>query len=146
MHKNNIDFWKDTLQNAGARLTRPRKAILEVVASSDQPLTAKEIFKRARKEAPNLGLVTVYRTIDALESYGLIDRFHGQDQCQTVFRSPSGHRHLLTCTSCGKSIFFDGILAEKEFDLIGRENGFEIKGHLLQLFGLCDTCREKNHA
>ena len=130
------------LQKTGARLTRPRKAILQVIAASDQPLTAMDVFQQARDLAPNLGLVTVYRTIDALESLGLIDRIHGHDECQTIFRAASGHRHLLSCTSCGKSVYFDGMLAEKEFERIGRENGYQINGHMLQLFGLCKKCKE----
>jgi Fur family transcriptional regulator, ferric uptake regulator len=133
------------LQSSGARLTRPRKAILNVIASTEQPLTAMNIFEQARRKAPNLGLVTVYRTIDALESLGLIDRIHGSEDCQTIFRAASGHRHLLSCTDCGRSVYFDGVLAEKEFDRIGREHGFKVTGHLLQLFGLCDACNNMEY-
>ncbi len=133
------------LQSSGARLTKPRKAILDVIAASKQPLTAMDIFKRAQDQVPNLGLVTVYRTIDALESLGLIDRIHGSKDCQTIFRSASGHRHLLSCTDCGRSIYFDGVLAEKEFERIGREHGFKVTGHLLQLFGLCDNCNNTEY-
>jgi len=136
---------KQELQASGARMTEPRKAILDVIASSEQPLTAMDIFQQARQQAPRLGLVTVYRTIDTLESLGLVDRIHGDDDCQTIFRAASGHRHLLSCTSCGKSVYFDGLLAEKEFERIGRENGYQINGHMLQLFGLCNICKEHSN-
>jgi len=134
------------LQGSGARLTKPRKAILDVIAASEQPLSAMDIFERAQQQVPNLGLVTVYRTIDTLESLGLIDRIHGSADCQTIFRAASGHRHLLSCTDCGKSVYFDGVLAEREFDRIGLENGFEITDHILQLYGICEKCQENKHA
>lgn len=137
-----FELLEQKLQGSGARLTKPRKAILKVIASSEQPLTAMDLFERARRQAPNLGLVTVYRTIDTLESLGLVDRIHGSADCQTIFRAASGHRHLLSCTDCGKSVYFDGMLAEKEFDRIGREHGFKVTGHLLQLFGTCNHCQE----
>ena len=134
------------MQGSGARLTKPRKAILDVIAASEQPLSAMDIFERAQQQVPNLGLVTVYRTIDTLESLGLIDRIHGSADCQTIFRAASGHRHLLSCTDCGKSVYFDGVLAEREFDRIGLENGFEITDHILQLYGICEKCQENKHA
>jgi len=143
MHNTNFILLQQKLQGSGARLTKSRKAILDVIASSEQPLTAMDIFKQAQRNAPKLGLVTVYRTINALESLGLVDRIHGDDDCQTIFRAAAGHRHLLTCTKCGKSVYFDGVLAEKEFDQIGRENGFKVTGHMLQLNGICKKCQEK---
>lgn len=141
----NIDIriWESQLQSSGARITKPRKAILNVIASSSQPLTPLEIFNRAREHAPNLGLVTVYRTIEKMESLGIVDRIHGHDQCQTVFRAALGHRHLLSCTSCGNSVYFDGLSAENEFNDIGQKNGFIVNGHMLQLFGICGSCQPK---
>jgi len=145
MHNTYSILLQQKLQGSGARLTKSRKAILDVIASSEQPLTAMDIFSQARGIAPKLGLVTVYRTIDRLESLGLIDRIHGNEDCQTIFRAAAGHSHLLTCTNCGKSVYFEGVLAEKEFDRIGNENGFNVTGHLLQLFGTCDQCQEKKN-
>ena len=134
---------QNKLRGSGSRLTIPRKAILDVIATSDQPLTAMDIYEQARTIAPNLGLVTVYRTIDTLESLDLVDRIHGDEDCQTIFRAPAGHSHLLICTNCGKSVYFDGVLAEQEFDRIGEENGFKVTGHMLQLNGICQSCQEK---
>lgn len=140
----NIDtkIWESQLQQLGGRITKPRKAILNVIAASAQPLTPLEIFDLARKDAPNIGIVTVYRTIEKMESLGMIDRIHGPNQCRTVFRAASGHRHLLSCTSCGRSVYFEGFTTESEFNKIGRKNGFVINGHLLQLFGLCESCQD----
>ena len=134
--------WERRISDSGSRMTESRRAILQVIAASDHPLTAVDIFDRARSFAPGLGLVTVYRTIEKLEHLGLIDRIHGQGQCQAVFRSSDSHQHLLSCTSCGISVYFDGLATEQKFQEIGRTNGFAISGHWLQLYGLCSHCRE----
>lgn len=137
------DEWERQLQQTGSRLTDPRRAILKVIAASDHPLTPLEIFDQARESEPNLGLVTVYRTIEKLEDLRLVDRIHNLGQCQTIFRGTSGHQHLLTCTKCGSSVYFDGLEAEAQFQDIGISNGFKISGHWLQLYGLCWQCQKE---
>lgn len=135
--------WEQQLKQAGCRLTEPRRAILKVIAASDCPLTPVEIFDRAREKTPKLGLVTVYRTVEKLESLHLIDRIHNLGQCQTIFRGTNGHQHLLTCTSCGDSVYFDGLEAEAQFQDIGQAKGFQVSGHWLQLYGICGQCQKE---
>lgn len=134
--------WEQQLRQAGSRLTEPRRAILKVISESDHPLTPLEIFDQARESEPNLGLVTVYRTIEKLEDLHLVDRIHNLGQCQAIFRGTSGHQHLLTCTQCGVSVYFEGLEAEEQFQDIGINNRFKISGHWLQLYGLCQLCQK----
>jgi len=135
--------WEYQFKQAGNRLTEPRRAILGIIANSNHPLTPIEIFDQARENVPKLGLVTVYRTIEKLESLRLIDRVHNLGQCQSIFRGTPGHQHLLTCTNCGASVHFDGLESEVQFKDIGRANGFHVSGHWLQLYGLCNQCHKK---
>jgi Fur family ferric uptake transcriptional regulator len=137
--------WEQQLQQTGSRLTEPRRAILKVISASDHPLTPLEIFDLARESEPKLGLVTVYRTVEILEDLHLIDRIHHLDQCQTIFRGTNGHQHLLICTQCGSSVYFDGLEAEAQFNEIGFSKGFKVSGHWLQLYGLCSQCQEIAH-
>ena len=143
MKNSEFKQWEKMLKQNGARITKARKAIMLVLAESRHPLTAMEVFSKAKQDAPSLGLVTVYRTIEKLKSLGLLEHIHGHDQCQSVFRAASGHRHLLICSNCGKSIYFDGLPAEEAFNQIGRDNGFIIEDHMLQLYGICENCRQK---
>jgi len=138
--------WEHKLRKSGRRLTAPRRAILKVISESDHPLTPVEIYDQARSIEPNLGLVTVYRTIEKLENLHLVDRIHHVGQCQTIFRGTSGHQHLLTCTRCGASVYFDGLEAETRFQDIGRSKGFKVSGHWLQVYGLCRQCQKETHA
>ncbi len=135
--------WESELSHSGYRVTRPMHVILNIIAASNRPLTPLDIFDQARSVMPTIGLVTVYRTIEKLEKLKLIDRIHNLGQCQTVFRGTHGHQHLLVCTECGSSAYFDGLDAEKQFTVIGKNHGYQVTGHWLQLSGLCQDCQKK---
>ena len=98
--------WENQLSQSGCRITRQRRVILDILAASSRPVTPMEIFDQARAVMPNIGLVTVYRTVEKLEELKLIDRVHHLGQCQTVFRGTYGHQHLLVCTRCGHVSWF----------------------------------------
>jgi Fe2+ or Zn2+ uptake regulation protein len=121
---------------------QPRRAILDIIARSDRPLTPVEIFDMSRAQDPNIGLVTVYRTIEKLEELHLVEHVHYMGDCQTVFRSSDHHQHLLICTNCGKSQYFEGLEVEEQFNQIGRQFGYQITDHWLQLAGLCEECQK----
>jgi Fe2+ or Zn2+ uptake regulation protein len=134
--------WQRELSRSGGRITRPRQVILDIIAGSQRPLTPQEVHDKARERLPQIGLVTVYRTIEKLEDLGLVNRVHHSDQCQTVFRSTPSHQHLLICTECGQSVYFDGLEIEKEFQKTGEDLGYTVTGHWLQLSGKCPDCRK----
>ena len=134
--------WESLLSQAGYRITQPRRAILDIIAESSRPLTPVEIYDLARAKETGLGLVTVYRTIEKLEELHLVDHVHHLAECQTIFRCSDHHQHLLTCTQCGRSRFFDGLEVEEQFNQIGRQLGYEVTGHWLQLAGLCEECQD----
>ncbi len=140
-----IEKWLDCLQSNGYRLTAPRKAIVETIATSTRVLNPFEVFELARARYPKIGLVTVYRTIDKLEELDLIQRVHQPSGCQAFVSAFSGHQHLIICQSCGQVDFFSGetdkmgtLMAD-----IGETSGYKINDHWLQLFGFCPDCQLK---
>ncbi|MEZ0396076.1 MAG: transcriptional repressor [Anaerolineales bacterium] len=135
------DSWLDQLQATGCRITGARRAVTEVMQSAERALTPVEVYDAARKRAPHLGLVTVYRTLEKLEALGLIQRVHHEQGCQAFLRAGVGHQHLLLCERCGRAVLFDGDDLDALFERVGKQTGFEIKSHWLQLYGLCQECR-----
>ena len=134
--------WQHELSRSGSRITHPRQIILDIIASSQRPLSPQEVHGLAKSQHSHIGLVTVYRTIEKLEKLGLVDRVHHSEQCQAVFRGTSRHQHLLICTECGQSVYFDGLEIEKEFQKTASDYGYMITGHWLQLSGLCPNCQK----
>jgi Fur family ferric uptake transcriptional regulator len=134
--------WLVQLNEQGYRLTDARRAVVEIMAQSRHAITPIEIYDEARAAHPALGLVTVYRTLEALEEQGLIQRVHQPQGCQAFIPAPAGHQHLLLCRQCGQAAVFEGDDLEKLIRSIARKTGFQITEHWLQLFGLCPNCRK----
>ncbi len=134
--------WLDRLQNNGYRLTAPRRAVVEIIAGSQHVLSPFDVFERARQRYPSLGLVTVYRTVEKLEELGLIQRVHQPSGCHSFVSASNGHQHLLICEACGRVEFFSGDRMDALMSTVGRESGYQVHDHWLQLFGVCTECQK----
>jgi Fur family ferric uptake transcriptional regulator len=135
------DEWLTRLAESGYRLTEPRRAIVDVMVASEKALDPVNIFDLGRRTYPAMGLVTVYRTLEKLEELGLVQRVHHPGGCHMYLRSGHGHEHLLLCTSCGRAEYFSGDDLTGLMETISTRSGFKIREHWLQLFGLCQQCK-----
>jgi Fur family ferric uptake transcriptional regulator len=135
------ETWLNQLQESGYRLTGARRAVIDVIQKSRQALTPVQVFDRARKKYRELGLVSVYRTLEKLEELGLVQRVHQPQGCQAFVTAGEGHQHLLLCQRCGTATLFEGDDLEGLINSIARRTGYQIKDHWLQLFGLCENCK-----
>jgi Fur family transcriptional regulator, ferric uptake regulator len=123
---------------ARARLTPQRRSLLDLIADRDGSFTAVDLFQEARRRAPDLGLATVYRTIELLRRTGSVRPLVG-DARPAYVRCDPGHHHHLVCLSCG---------AVEETNLCGapspaelrRRYGFLAEGHELDVYGTCADC------
>ena len=130
------------LREHGYKLTPQRHVVLKVIASSKDHLTPEAIYGKARLKNPDIGLVTVYRTLDLLSELNLVCRVHAPEGCRSyMMRRPTEHHHHLICSQCGRVVdFTDCTLADLEQKL-SQETNFDINGHLLEFYGLCPDCR-----
>ena len=131
------------LRQRGYKLTPQRRAVLNVIARSQDHLTPAEIYQGVHQEYPGIGLVTIYRTLDILAGLGLICEVHAGGSCRSyLLRRPSEHHHHLICSDCGKVLdFTDCDLSELE-QRLSQETGFKTEGHLLEFFGCCPDCQK----
>ena len=137
------------LRDKGLKVTNQRIGVLEALSDSeDSHLTAEEIYDVVRLEYPEIGLATVYRTIQLLLELQLIDQINLDDGCvrYEVRGSDAGgqhHHHHLICLSCGRVFSFNGDLLETLEEYIRDKNGFQVVDHKVQLYGHCKECQEK---
>jgi Fur family transcriptional regulator, ferric uptake regulator len=131
------------LSKQGYKLTRQRKAVVEVVAQTHTRLSAAEVFTKAQWGCPNLGLTTVYRTLEILEQLGAIRRIHLEDGCEAFAPTSIEHGHYVVCNHCQTTIEFEGCDLTSLFKRVADQTGFVIEEHWLELVGLCPKCRQK---
>jgi Fe2+ or Zn2+ uptake regulation protein len=137
--------WLDILSRNNYRLTAPRLAVVQVIASSFRIMNPTEVYLQARKICEGLGLVTVYRTIEKLEDLGLIQRVHLPDGCHSFIAAADGHHHLIICSRCNSARYFSGDDLTPIIGDLKENHGFLIQDHWLQLSGLCRECQEKDN-
>jgi Fur family ferric uptake transcriptional regulator len=134
--------WLFNLKSSGYRLTDSRKVLVEIIASSNQALSANELYDLGREMNKSLGLVTVYRTLEKLEELGLIQRVHRENNCHSYLRASQGHEHLILCSNCGRAAFFSGDDLSKLFKSVSDRTKYKIEDHWLQLIGICESCQK----
>lgn len=135
---------QEKLNQNGLRLTHPRRVVMSVLQAASIPLSPQTIHQRSHESQEEIGLVSVYRTLDLLTEMGLVRRVHGQDECQGYVLASPGHHHHLVCRSCEKAVEFSGTEDLTPFmQRIQEETGFTIDEHLLQFYGLCPQCQQR---
>ena len=130
------------LRQNGYRLTPQRHAVLKAIASSHDHLTPAEICARVRQEHPAIGLVTVYRVINLLTELKLICRVSlGVGSQSYLMRRPLEHHHHLVCSQCGRAVDFTNCDLSQLEQQLSKDTGFDVEGHLLEVYGRCPECR-----
>jgi Fur family ferric uptake transcriptional regulator len=136
-----ITTLSNALQAKGYRLTAARQVILRALAASGGHVSADALAEIVRQEAPNVGRMTVYRTLELLSELGLIRPVYQGTGAAHYILMDDGHHHHLVCSSCARVIEFDEcVLAEIE-QVIGGRFHFQVEGHLLEFYGRCQECR-----
>jgi Fur family ferric uptake transcriptional regulator len=119
------------------RSTRQKRAIEAVLESQKNPLTAPEIQRLALKEAPTLGLATVYRSLKALAKDGRVVSVEIPGQMPRYERADKGHHHHFLCRLCGGVFELERCLAGIKTMAPPR---FRVEDHEIILYGTCEAC------
>ena len=125
----------------GARNTRQRTAVINVLSEIDTFASAKEIHRELENRDLQVGLTTVYRTLQSLAEIEAVDVLH-MATGETLYRqcvSPHHHHHLV-CTQCGRTEEIDGGSVETWAKQVAEQHGFQLTGHDAEIYGLCPDC------
>ncbi len=120
------------------RSTRQRTAVARVLDETDGFRSAQDLHASLRDE---VGLTTVYRTLQAMADAGEVDVLRTDDG-ESVYRrcSSDQHHHHLVCRSCGATVEVAGPAVETWADAVAAEHGFTAVSHTLEVFGTCRDC------
>lgn len=143
--------WKDEykkicelLRHHSYKLTPQRQTILKAfLENEDQHLSAEDTFMMVKHNYPDIGLATVYRTLDLLAELGILQRNDfGDGRSRYEFnRKEEHHHHHLICIQCGEVSEFDDDLLESLEAIIEKRNGYHVIDHDLKFYGYCKQCK-----
>jgi Fur family transcriptional regulator, ferric uptake regulator len=120
--------------------TRSQERIFLLLKSINRAISAQELYSELRNRKENMGLATVYRSLEVLKLQGEV-QMRTLPTGESLYSSVQDDRHYLTCINCGRSIVLDECpVHDLEHHLEG-EHQFKVFYHNLEFFGLCDRCQ-----
>ena len=141
------DAWvaeaESRLREAGHRASAPRAAVLELIAGQHCVLSAREIAGELRSGGREVGVATVYRTLELLEGMRLLQRLDvgdGSARFEPALPGGEHHHHHLVCDRCGKVTPFEDPSLERAIDDLGDRLDYAVAGHDVVLRGDCPDC------
>lgn len=128
------------LSKQGYRLTPQRMMILSAIESSDDHISAEEIYAQIVAKYPNVNVSTVYRTLELLKRLGLVTETNLGEGRVRYHSAEKGHHHHLVCRECGAIIDLDESLLASLKTALLREYKFSADLRHLAIFGYCVNC------
>jgi Fur family transcriptional regulator, ferric uptake regulator len=143
-------FWESLdqyLEDMGLKQTQQRRVIVQAFLEINAHVDAEELHRKVVAEGHEIGLATIYRTLNLLTEAGLIEQKSFQDG-RAVFEvaHPGSHHDHLICTECGIVIEFEEPNIETLQIEIARRHGINLKSHRLDLYGHCmdqEECHQR---
>jgi Fe2+ or Zn2+ uptake regulation protein len=130
------------LRRGGGRITRARRALLELIERSARPLGPRELQSLLAGEGVRMDRVSVYRNLSALLELGLLHRVVGSSAVRPCAESEERCHHAIVCSQCGSVREFHSGALERALSEVRRATRYRVQGHVLELRGLCERCQQ----
>jgi Fur family transcriptional regulator, ferric uptake regulator len=133
----------DALDNGGYRLTRPRRAVADLIDAHGGHFTASELELAARERRLGVSRATLFRALELLTELGVVERLDLTTGEHAYVSCAPAHHHHLVCSRCGRTADVEDSGVGEAVAEIARRSGYRIDSHRLELFGLCRHCQAK---
>ncbi len=140
-----LERFKKVLRDNGLKYTRQREVLLEALYHNAEHFTPERLYLHIKERYSdlNIGIATVYRTLNMLEEAGMVTSLNFGAQGKKFELATKPHHDHIICRSCGLIVEFEDSVIERRQVAIAKERGFKLTGHLMQLYGTCVECSKK---
>jgi Fur family ferric uptake transcriptional regulator len=142
-----IERIKKQLHSASYKLTPQREATVRVLLENEEDhLSAEDVYLLVKEKSPEIGLATVYRTLELLTELKIVDKINFGDGVSRYDLRQEGAAHFhhhLVCIECGAVDEIQEDLLEDVEAVVERKWNFKIKDHRLTFHGICYRCQDK---
>lgn len=142
--RHTFDSMCEKLHEKSYKLTTQRQVILKAfMEQGEGHLSAEDVYNIVKTKNPEIGLATVYRTLDLLAELEILQKMDfGDGRSRYEFCSQEQHHHHhLICVKCHQVFEFDDDLLETLEAVIARKSSFKIIDHDLKFYGKCQDCQ-----
>ncbi|AVP37478.1 transcriptional repressor [Staphylococcus felis] len=140
-HEHMLSDSINTLRQAGVRITPQRQAILSFLIKSDTHPTADEIYQSLSPDFPNISVATIYNNLKVFKNTGIVKELSYGDASSRFDFDTQNHYHVI-CESCGKIVDFHYPLLHEVEKLAQHVTDFEVSHHRMEIYGICQECKE----
>jgi Fur family ferric uptake transcriptional regulator len=128
----------DTLRAGGHRLTAPRRKLVDLLLRAEAPLTADEIYHRARRAHLGANLSTVYRNLATFCEMGWLDAVPGANG-ERYYQVHAGVEQSMSvlCLDCGQLTTLK-VDAAAPLNAVVRNLGFDANSLRVSLAAHCE--------
>ncbi len=129
------------LRSRGYRVTPQREVVFGILKSNQgNPLSPEEIHCEAARKRPQIGLSTVYRTLELFCELGVAFPVHLRRGYRFYELNTGKHHHHMECLSCGAVESIEACMIEEIMELVRDGSDFLVTSHCMSLFGYCQDC------
>ncbi|MFZ5943518.1 MAG: Fur family transcriptional regulator [Bacillota bacterium] len=142
---NYIEDIKNRMKTKDYKMTPQRKVIINAFANNmEKHLSAEDVYQIVKSTHPEIGLATIYRTLDLLADLQILKKMNfGDGRSRYEFcEEDDHHHHHLICLECDAVTEFEDDLLESLETIITKKNGFKVKDHQLKFYGYCKKCQD----
>lgn len=143
-----VEEIRQQLHSLNFKLTPQREATVRVLLENEEDhLSADDVYLKVKKIAPEIGLATVYRTLELLSELDIVQKLNfGDNVARYEFRSAGSqhHHHHLICLECGRVEEINEDWLNPIEEKVEQQFNFKIVDHRLIFNGICSSCQEKD--
>ena len=140
-----LERFKRVLRDNGLKYTKQREVLLQTLYNNNEHFTPEQLYLYIKERHPglNVGIATVYRSLNLLEESGMVTSISFGDQGKKFELANKPHHDHIICRHCGVIVEFEDQVIEKRQLTIAKDNGFKLTGHIMQLYGVCSECNKQ---
>jgi Fur family transcriptional regulator, ferric uptake regulator len=145
----------EKLKEGKVKVTPNRRKVLGRFLEAEKPWTLSSLHRSLSQEE-ECDSSSVYRTLEALRTAGLLEEFRLPGERQTYYsliklQAPTPHKarshahadhhHHIVCQDCGTVSHLDICVPVGWMGKVENASGFRITEHHLEFKGICSSCR-----
>ncbi|WP_086234416.1 Fur family transcriptional regulator [Campylobacter devanensis] len=140
-----LERFKRVLRDNGLKYTKQREVLLQTLYNNSEHFTPEQLYLYIKERHPglNVGIATVYRSLNLLEESGMVTSISFGVQGKKFELANKPHHDHMICRQCGVIVEFEDQIIEKRQLAIAKEHGFKLTGHIMQLYGVCSKCNKQ---
>jgi Fe2+ or Zn2+ uptake regulation protein len=122
------------IRQSGGRVTKAKRAVVELLFGTAAPLTADEITERSGLEQS-----VVYRSLSQFEELGIAEHVH-LGHGRAVYRRRGARTVPVTCVGCGRTVELEEADVQSFSRQVTARTGIALDLVHFPLSGRCEDC------